>query len=120
MSLIPFVTSWRSERGHVVDPVAVYGAECVMSAVAYTVLQKVIDAAHGPTSGLRTTLGNDPKPKLSASGYVVAVPIAFVSRGLTVVIFVAVALSWFIPDRRLQDYIESPEGQEDLARNSGE
>jgi hypothetical protein len=33
-----------------------------MSAVAYTVLQKVIVAAHGPTSGLRTTLGNDPKP----------------------------------------------------------
>jgi hypothetical protein len=51
---------------------------------------------------------------------VVAVPIAFVPRWLTVVIFVAVALGWFIPDRRLQDYIESPEGQEDLARNSGE
>jgi uncharacterized membrane protein len=109
-----------SERGYAVDTVAVYGAECVMSAVAYTVLQKVIVASHGPESDLRTALGNDLKPKLSASGYVGAVLLAFASRWLAVVIFVVVALSWFIPDRRLQNFIESSAGHDDLAPSSSD
>ncbi|MGH9020576.1 MAG: TMEM175 family protein [Acidimicrobiales bacterium] len=112
LSLVPFVTAWMAENGFARDTVIVYGAACVMGAVAYTVLQTLIVAAHGPNSALRRALGSDLKPKLSASGYVVAIPLAFVSRAAAVAVFVVVALSWLIPDRRLQTFIDSRGGPE--------
>lgn len=111
LSLIPFVTAWMAENSFAVDTVVVYGAECVMAAVAYTILQTLIVASHGRDSRLRAALGSDLKPKLSASGYALAIPLAFISRWVSVAFFVIVALSWFIPDRRLQDFIEAGTGK---------
>ena len=53
-------------------------------------------------SGVKRALGGGAKEWISFCGYVVAVPLAFVSPLISIVIYVAVAFMWFIPDRRFE------------------
>ena len=106
LSLFPFTTSWMSENGFAANTVATYGFVLVMAALAYTMLQIVI-MTKGSRPGLREALGRDLKAKLSLVAYVISIPLAFVWRWGSVALFVAVALTWFVPDRRLETFIES-------------
>ena len=106
LSLFPFATSWMSESGFATATVATYAVVLVMAALAYTVLQIVI-VTRGSRPGLREALGRDLKAKLSLMAYVVSIPLAFIWRWGSVALFVAVAITWFIPDRRLENFIEA-------------
>jgi uncharacterized membrane protein len=102
LSLIPFVIRWMDEAGITPLPTAAYGAVLAMAAVGYILLQRAIIAANGRTSRLATALGHDLKGKLSLAAYVLGVPVAFISPWIAVALYVAVALMWFIPDRRIE------------------
>jgi hypothetical protein len=45
--------------------------------------------------------------RTSFVAYIVATPLAFMLRWLAIAILIAVALAWFVPDRRLQNCAES-------------
>jgi uncharacterized membrane protein len=113
LSLFPFATSWMSENGFATDTVAFYGIVFTMAAMAYTILQIVIVRSHGTDLRLKNALGRDLKAKFSFGANVASIPLAFVFRWLSIAIFIAVAIFWFIPDRRLQNFIESTSGAND-------
>ena len=50
-------------------------------------------------------LGGDVKVKVSPVPYASAIPLAFVSRWISVALYAAVALTWLVPDRRLEPLI---------------
>jgi uncharacterized membrane protein len=102
LSLVPFVIRWIDEAGIAPLPIAAYGAVLAMAAIGYTLLQRAIIAANGRTSRLATALGHDLKGKLSLAIYVLAVPVAFFEPWIAVALYVAVALMWFAPDRRIE------------------
>jgi uncharacterized membrane protein len=102
LSLIPFVIRWMDEAGITPLPTAAYGAVLAMAAVGYTLLQHAIIAVNGRTSRLATALGHDLKGKISLATYIAAVPIAFFQPWLAVALYIAVALMWFVPDRRIE------------------
>jgi uncharacterized membrane protein len=102
LSLIPFATAWMGENGFAKLPTAAYGVVLVMCAVSYTVLQSVIVAHHGPSSRLAAAVGHDRKGKLSLALYVLAVALAAVHQGISLTIYVCVALMWLVPDRRIE------------------
>jgi uncharacterized membrane protein len=102
LSLIPFVIRWMDEAGISPLPTAAYGAVLAMASVGYTRLQQAIIAANGRTSRLATALGHDLKGKLSLAAYLLGVPVAFFRPWIAVALYVAVALMWFIPDRRIE------------------
>jgi uncharacterized membrane protein len=102
LSLIPFTTAWMGENHFTPLPTAAYGFVLVMSAVAYTVLQNAIVAHHGPHSRLAAAVGHDRKGKLSLLLYIAAVPLAFVHQGISLALYVAVALMWLAPDKRIE------------------
>jgi len=107
LSLFPFATSWMSENGFATDTVASYGVAVSLAAMSYTVLQVVIVRSHGTDLRLKNALGRDFKAKFSFGAYLVSIPLAFADRWLSIAIFIGVATIWFIPDRRLQNYVES-------------
>jgi uncharacterized membrane protein len=115
LSLFPFATAWMSENGFATDTVASYGAVLALAAMAFTTLQVIIVRSHGADLRLKTALGRDMKAKLSFAAYVVSIPLAFVFRWASVAIFIAVATVWFIPDRRLQNYVDSTSRDNDDA-----
>ena len=102
LSLVPFTTGWMGENHFAALPTAVYGVVLLLAAISYTVLQTTIVAHQGPTSKLASALGRDLKGKISMVLYLVAIPLAFPVRALSVAIYVIVALIWFVPDRRIE------------------
>jgi uncharacterized membrane protein len=87
-------------------PTAAYGVVMVGSALAYTILQASIVREEGPDSKLAAAVGKDRKGKLSLAMYVAAIPLAFVNEFMSDALYVAVALIWFLPDRRIEKTIE--------------
>jgi uncharacterized membrane protein len=102
LSLVPFVIRWMDETGFTALPTAAYGVVLAMAAIGYTLLQWAIIACNGQSSALAAALGSDLKGKLSLALYVVAIPLAFVSPWIAVMLYVAIAFMWFVPDRRIE------------------
>ncbi len=102
LSLFPFATAWMGENDFAALPSAVYGAVLFMAAIAYYLLQQTIIRAQGPDSVLRKALGRDWKGRLSPVLYLAAIAATPVSPWIAEAVFVAVALIWLIPDRRIE------------------
>jgi uncharacterized membrane protein len=102
LSLVPFVTAWMGENGFAAAPVGLYGVVLLMCAVAYTILARALVSRHGRDSPLGRAMGKDVKGRLSLVLYASAIPFAFVSRWVSLGIYVAVAVTWLIPDRRIE------------------
>ena len=101
LSLVPFVTAWMGENHFAQWPVALYGGILLLSAVAYTILVRVLLAAPG-NELLASALGSDFKGKISMVIYVTGIALAFVRPWLACGIYVLVAAMWLIPDRRIE------------------
>jgi uncharacterized membrane protein len=102
LSLIPFTTGWMGENHFAPAPSALYGFVLLMAAIAYWILQQLIIASHGPESLLKKAVGGDWKGKVSPILYAVAIPMAFVSRWVSLGIYIVVALIWLVPDKRIE------------------
>jgi uncharacterized membrane protein len=102
LSLIPFVTGWMNENHYAPLTVAGYGFVLMCAALSYTILVRVLLRHHGPDSPFARALGSDRKGNLSLAAYIAAVPLAFVHTWIALAIYVAVAGTWLIPDRRFE------------------
>lgn len=107
LSLVPFATGWMGENHFVSLPVALYGAVLLGAAAAYTILQTVIIALHGHDSKLAVAVGKDFKGKVSMLFYAMGIPLAFVHQVLAECLYVAVALIWLVPDRRIEAVLKT-------------
>jgi uncharacterized membrane protein len=102
LSLIPFVTGWMGENHFARLPTALYGVVLLMAAVAYTILVRMMIAAHGRESLVARATGRDRKGYVSLLLYLVAIPLAFVDQRIAGTLYVITALIWLIPDRRVE------------------
>jgi uncharacterized membrane protein len=102
LSLVPFTTGWMGENHFASLPTALFGVNLLMAAVAFTLLQASIVASQGASSRLHAAVGADRKGKISMALYTLAIGAAFFERWISVGIYVAVALIWFIPDPRIE------------------
>jgi uncharacterized membrane protein len=106
LSLFPFFTGWMGENDFAKPPMAAYGVVLLMAGIAYYILKTTIIAAQGEGSPLAEAMGSDFKGKISPALYAVAIPLAFVNRWIAFAIYVAVALIWLVPDRRIESRID--------------
>jgi uncharacterized membrane protein len=106
LSLTPVATAWLGQVGVKAGPVAAYAVVLLGCAMAYTLLTLALLALHESESQLAQAIGDDRKGKLSLLAYAVAFACAFVLPWLSVAVFVAVALGWFVPDRRVARTLE--------------
>jgi uncharacterized membrane protein len=100
LSLIPVLTEWlRDEYRHPL-PAAAYGVVLLISGFAYSLLVRTLIQANGPDSAVAQAIGRDVKGYASLVLYAAGVVFAFVSPWISYALYVAVAVTWFIPDRR--------------------
>jgi uncharacterized membrane protein len=102
LSLFPFTTGWMGENHFAPVAVAVYGIDCIMAAIAYTILLRFLLAAHGPDSTLAKAIGSDAKGYVSLALYAAAIAVSFVASYVSLALYFLVAAIWFIPDRRIE------------------
>ncbi len=106
LSLFPFVTGWMGENQFTPLPSAVYGAVLLLAAIAYNILQSLIIAQEGRKSELAASIGGDFKGKLSPILYAVAIATSFFRPWIAGCIYVFVALTWLVPDRRIARVVD--------------
>ncbi len=102
LSLIPVLTEWigtsSDYRAHL--PACSYGVAALGAAIAYGILVRAIIRANGRDSAVGAAIGSDLKGNISIGLYVVGIGLAWVSPWIGYGMYVAVAVVWFVPDRR--------------------
>ena len=107
LSLIPVVTGWVGGAPFMPWPTAAYGLVLFMSGLAWLILQgRIIAANGGADSDLARAIGRDLKGKSSAVGYIAAIAFAFVVPSVSYLLYLAFALVWLVPDRRIEARLE--------------
>ena len=108
LSLFPFMTGWMGENHFAPMPTALYGFVLFMAAIAYFILQQLIIRDQGSGSILKRAVGGDWKGKVSPMAYAIAMPMAFFAPWVSMALYVAVALVWLVPDRRIEHALAGP------------
>jgi uncharacterized membrane protein len=102
LSLVSFTTAWAGESHFATVPVAVYGIVLIMCGFAYTILAMSLVHANGKDSDFAKALGSDVKGKASLIIYGLAIPLAWLNPVISCLLYLVVASTWFIPDRRFE------------------
>jgi uncharacterized membrane protein len=102
LSLIPFVTGWMGDNPFAPAPTALYGVILFLAGCAYLLLQREILIREGPDSVLAAAVGRDWKGRVSLLLYALGIALAFLRPWIAGVVYVAGALLWLVPDRRIE------------------
>jgi uncharacterized membrane protein len=102
LSLIPFVTAWMGENHFSRNPTLLYAVVVLMAGFAYDLLMRAIRSTNSQdiTPGHLKAVSR--KGDLSLLLYTLAIAACFVHTAIAFAIFVAVAVMWFIPDKRIE------------------
>jgi uncharacterized membrane protein len=109
LSLIPFVTDWMGENHFTKWPVVLYGIVLIMNAIAYTILAAMLMKREGKESRISRAFGRDRKSKLCVLIYAVAIGAAFITTTISLMLYLLVAVIWFIPDMRIEKILTDSE-----------
>lgn len=102
LSLIPFTTAWMGENHFAQNPVALYGVNLLLCAIAYAFLVKAVLKHEGKGSKIGMAIQNTKKEYLSIVVYLAGVALAFFIPVLSIIAFFGVAIMWLIPDTRIE------------------
>jgi uncharacterized membrane protein len=102
LSLVPFVTAWAGDSHFAPMAVAGYGVPLLLAGVAYYVLERALIAHHPHDPTLASAVGADMKGVASILAYAIAIPLAFAAPWMSCALYVAVAILWLVPDRRIE------------------
>ncbi len=102
MSLIPMATEWMGLNPYKSLPALFYGIILFMCAVSYNIVQAEVIKINGKDSQIFRNIGNDLKGKLSIIAYAAAIIFAFYFPVISYLIYIAIALTWIVPDSRLE------------------
>jgi uncharacterized membrane protein len=102
LSLVPWVVRWIGETGVTRDTVAAFGLLMFLCAVSYGLLRSALIAADGRDCPLAKATGRDRKGRISILAYAVAIGFAYLWLPLAIVIYLAIAAMWTIPDKRFE------------------
>lgn len=102
LSIVPFATAWMGDTDFALLPTIIYGVVMFLPGTAYFILSRELVRLHGADSTLARAMGAGIKEWASLVLYVLGIATAFVHPYLGFAFYIAVALMWFIPDRRIE------------------
>lgn len=114
LSLFPYVTGWAGESHFAPVPMICYAAVALMCALAFTLLSVTIIRADPSNHLLADATGTGTKEKFSIAAYLVAIAAPFFGPGgvtVSAVMLLTVALTWLVPDRRVERVLEREQAQ---------
>lgn len=107
LSLVPFATGWMGENYFSPNTVVIYGIIQLISGLAYTFLQKVVEKNTHDLETLKNAIQNlNKKSCISLIGYLLAILFAYIIPIVSHIIFFAVAIIWIMPDRNIEQALK--------------
>jgi uncharacterized membrane protein len=107
LSLVPVATGWMGEHNFAKPSMTLYGVVLFLSSVAYFILQRIIIVSEGENSVLAKAIGKDFKGITSTTLYILGIVCSFYSEWISGADYLAVALLWLIPDKRIEKVFTS-------------
>lgn len=102
LSLVPFATAWMGDTEFALVPTIVYGVVMFLPGTGYFLLARELVKLHGPDSTLAKAMGGGIKEWMSLVLYAAGIAGAFVHPYVGFALYMAVAVMWFVPDRRIE------------------
>tara|TARA_R110002033_G_scaffold58464_1_gene107762 strand:- start:710 stop:1285 length:576 start_codon:yes stop_codon:yes gene_type:complete len=102
LSLFPFATGYMGENHFQKLPTALYGFVLFMASIAWFILIKVLQSTHLKDTILNKSYKNKYKDILSVLFYGIATIVSFFLPVIAVIIYVLIAIIWFVPNRDLE------------------
>jgi uncharacterized membrane protein len=103
LSLIPFATAWMGENNFEGAPVATYAVILILCGFAYYILQRLIAADIPDDSPYHLAMRKQSwKGIMSLVGYSLAASVAMFIPVISEILFVLIAVMWFLPDRNIE------------------
>ena len=106
LSLVPFVVRWIGEAGITRDTVLAFGVVMLLCSLSFALVRAALLAANDADAPIVRAAGRSWKGLTTFAAYIFAIPLVFVSPWIAIAIYVAVAVLWLIPDKRLEALIE--------------
>ncbi len=110
LSLMPFATGWVGQNHFEPFPVALYAVLFDLCGIAYTILQITIENCHKDETRLIDIMQRQKgKGMASLFLYTAAIPLAYVNTIISGLLFIAVAIMWIVPDKKIEKLVSSEE-----------
>ena len=104
LSLFPFVTAWMGESHFAKNAVIAYAFIANLCGLSYFFLLTAIKKSHLDHADVLKLLKHQTnKGLLSSVSYLISFIVGFVYPMVSVIIFIIIALIWFIPDRNIEN-----------------
>ena len=98
ITLVPFVLRWIDDSHVAALPSAAYGVVLLMAGIGYLLLERELVRVNGKDSHLA---------RGSMVGYLAGVVLAFWNPWASIAVYVIIAATWFIPDRRIESTLKA-------------
>ncbi len=105
LSLIPFFTAWVDENHVAAVPVAAYGAVLFAVFASYILLEQVLFRAHDANAPVVKILRSGRREKITLVTILLGVALSFAHPFVALGMYIAVAIIWVQPDKRLEKAI---------------
>ena len=105
LSLVPFVVRWVGEAGITRDTVVAFGVVMLLCFLSSALLRAALLEANDADAPIVRASGKSWKGITTLRAYGLAIPLALLWPWLSVAIYIAVALIWLVPDKRLERLI---------------
>ena len=102
LTLLPPSTSWMRTSNFAPLPTATYGVVLLFAAAAYRLLESSIINLQGENSRLKEAIGKNWKGNVSLGLYFSAVVLANFYPLAAVAMYSLIAVTWAVPDRRIE------------------
>lgn len=102
LSLIPFAANYLGENHFATTATTFYGIILFASAVSYAILIRTLLRHHQHDSAIVKAIGEDRKSNVSLLLYIGAIGLSSWYPFVANIIYVLVALIWFVPNARIE------------------
>lgn len=106
LSLFPFVTSWMGKNYFETKPTALYGVVLFMAALSFKILVHFVIKNEGKESHVGKVYSNDKRLNISLLLYLTGIGLSFLQSIISLVVYLGVAIIWFIPDQRIEKMLK--------------
>ena len=106
LSLVPFVVRWVGEAGVTRDTVLAFGVVMLLCFLSSVLVRAALLGANDADAPIVKASGKSWKGIATLMAYLLAIPLALLWPWLSVVIYIAVALIWIVPDKRFEGLID--------------
>jgi len=103
LSLIPFATGWMGENHFEPNTVATYGAILFICGFAFFILQNAVNKKSYDLEGIKKAFSTQNKKGIvSSTGYLLSIPLSYISPYISGAIFIINSIIWLMPDKNIE------------------